>query len=95
MIVGTSYQHKLSRWKKIHTSTKDPDDLNNIVYKCWLSFSDQMEEANIAEHLEEPVWMNEDDVECEEGEAFDCKVTHRITRPGLALCVDEVGADTS
>jgi len=29
--------------------------------------------------------MNDDGVECEEGEAFGCKVTYRITRPDLAL----------
>jgi len=45
------------------------------------TFDDQMEEANIAERLEEPVWINEDGVECEEGEAFGCKVTHRIHVP--------------
>ena len=39
--------------------------------------------------------MNEDGIECTEGEAFGCKVTDCTTRPDLALCVDEVGADTS
>jgi len=91
MITDTSYQDKLSRWKKIHTSTTDPDALKEIGYKFWLNFKkrnsdkvittkgqkyeldwsnwttypnfaqmystfdDQMEEANIAERLEEPV----------------------------------------
>jgi len=131
MITGTSCQDKISRWKKIHTSTTDPNALKEIGYKYWLkfkkrnsdkvittkgqkyeldrsnsatyqnfaqmysTFGDQMEEANIVERLDEPVWMNEDGVECEEGETFGCKAIHRITCPDLALCVDEVGADTS
>jgi len=53
-----------------------------------------MEEANIAGRLEDPVWMNEDNVEYEEGEAFGCKVIHRITHLDSALCVDEVGVHT-
>ena len=38
MIISTSYQDKLSCWKKIHTSTKNPDDLEEIGYKYWLNF---------------------------------------------------------
>jgi len=52
-------------------------------------------ESKIVERLEEPVWVNEDGVGCEEGEVFGCKVMNCITCTDLALCVDEVGGDTS
>lgn len=38
MVIGTSDQDNLSRWKKIHTSTTDPGDLKEIGYKYWLNF---------------------------------------------------------
>ena len=54
-----------------------------------------MEDAGVAERLENPVWMNKSGEEVNEDDAFGCKVTHKITRPDMCLVVDEVGGNTN
>ena len=39
---------------------------------------EEMIEADVAVKLEEPVWMNREEVECDESSAFGCKVTHKL-----------------
>ena len=54
-----------------------------------------MEEADVAIRLEESVWMDRDGNVVDEKTSFGCKVTHRITRPEMVICFDELGGNTS
>ena len=61
----------------------------------YLHIGEEMEEAQVAVKLDDPVWMDKDGNIVEEGQAFGQKVTHRITRPDMFLVGDEVGGNTS
>ena len=56
---------------------------------------DKMVTAGVAVKLNEPAWMDRDGVECEESQAYDCKVTHIVTHPAYCLVGDEVGRNTN
>lgn len=56
---------------------------------------EEMEEVGIAIHLEESVWMDCEGNVVDEKTFFGCKVTHRITRPEMVICFDELGGNTS
>ena len=55
----------------------------------------EMVDAGVAVKLDDPVWMNRAGKECSEEEAFGCKVTHKIIRPDMCICGDEVGGNLS
>ena len=50
-----------------------------------------MEHAGVAKRLDKPIWMTKDGVEYNINDAYGFKVTHRIIRPEMCLCGDEVG----
>jgi len=53
----------------------------------------EMEQAEVARNVEDPVWMNREGQVCKLDEAFGCKVTHEIIRPDMCICDDEVGGN--
>ena len=55
----------------------------------------EMVDAGVAVELDEPIWMDRSGNECDEADAYGCKVTHRVTRPGMCICGDEVGGNLS
>ena len=56
---------------------------------------EELVNAGVAERLDEPVWMDRKGNPCLEEEAHGCKVHHRIIRPDLCFCGDEVGGNIS
>ena len=60
---------------------------NNVI--------NEMVEAGVAERLDEAVWMDRDGNVCLEDSAFGCKVQHKIVRPDMCICGDEVGGNIS
>ena len=54
-----------------------------------------MVEAGIAVKLDVPVWMNRYSRICNEKDAFGCKVFHKLVRPDMCICGDEVGGSIS
>ena len=66
----------------------------NFVH-MYNSIIDEMVEAGVAERLDEPVWMDRDGKICLEDDAFGCKVHHKIVRPDMCICGDEVGGNIS
>ena len=55
------------------------------------SIIDEMMDAGVVERLDEPVWMDHDGNICSEETAFGCKVLHKVVRPDMCICGDEVG----
>jgi len=55
----------------------------------------EMVDAGVAVKLDSPVWMNRSGEVCEEEEAYGCKVFHRLVRPDMCICGDEVGGNLS
>jgi hypothetical protein len=51
--------------------------------------------AGVATELAEPIWVNKEQEETSEEEAFGRKVTHLLTRPDYVVFVDEVGSNLS
>ena len=49
---------------------------------------EEIENANLAELLETPKWMDKDEKEVKDNNAFGCKVTHNILRPYMRLVMD-------
>lgn len=56
---------------------------------------EEMVGAGVAEELEEPCWMDRAGNDCNECDALGFKGTHRITRPDMCICGDEVGGNIS
>ena len=55
--------------------------------------ANEMMEARVANRLGIAEWQDEKGAECDEKNAFGCKVTHRVTHPEKCLVMDEVGAN--
>ena len=55
----------------------------------------EMVDAGVAVKLDTPVWMNRSGEVCHEEEAYGCKVFHRLVRPDMCICGDEVGGNLS
>ena len=56
---------------------------------------EELVDALPVEELDPPVWMDKDGTEVSESDAYDCKVTHKITRPDYCLVMDEIGGNIS
>ena len=55
-----------------------------------------MVETGVAVELDSPVWMDRAGNEVEdEADAYGCKVTHKVIRPDMCICGDEVGGNLS
>ena len=80
---GEKFEMDRSNWTTYHNFDQ-----------MYLRFGEEMEHAKVAEKLAEPVWMNREGEIVDEYDAFGCKVTHRIDRPDMILCMDEVGCNT-
>ena len=55
----------------------------------------EMVDAGIAIELEQPVWMDQEGNEYDKESVHGCKVTHKIIRPDMYVCGDEVGGNMS
>jgi len=55
----------------------------------------EMVEAVVAAKLHEPVWMDRYCKICDERNAYGCKVDHKLIRPDMCICGDEVGGSIS
>jgi hypothetical protein len=55
----------------------------------------RMELAGVAVKLPEPIWVNKQQEEVNEENAWGRKVAHLITRPDYIVFVDEVGSNVS
>ena len=54
-----------------------------------------MVEAGVAVKLDEPFWMDWFGNICSEYDAFGCKVFHKLVRPDMCICGDEVSGNIS
>ena len=55
-----------------------------------------MVETGVAVELDSPVWMDRAGNEVEdEADTYGCKVTHKVIRPDMCICGDEVGGNLS
>ena len=59
------------------------------------SVIDEMVDAGVAEKLDEQGWMDHDGKVCSEETAFGCKDLHKVVRPDMCICGDEVGGNIS
>ena len=51
----------------------------------------EMVEAGVAQKLNEPVWLDRYGKDCAKNDAFGCKVFHKLIKPDMCICGDEVG----
>ena len=77
-------------------------ELNRQNWTTYANFSnmynhaiDAMVDAGLAIELNEPVWMDRNGNVCSEEDAFGCKVHHKLLRPDMCMCGDEVGNNIS
>ncbi len=56
---------------------------------------DELVVAGLVVKLDESVWMDRDGNTCIGEAAFGCKVHHKIVRPDLCFCGDEIGGNIS
>ena len=77
-------------------------ELNRQNWTTYANFSnmynhaiDAMVEAGIAVKLDVPVWMDRNGNVCSEEDAFGCKIHHKLLRPDMCVCGDEVGNNIS
>ena len=56
---------------------------------------DEMVEVGVVVKLDVPVWMDQYGRICNEKNAFGCKVFHKLVRPDMCVCEDEVGGSIS
>ena len=82
------------RGQKYELSRQNWTTYNNFV-QMYNHIIDELVDAKLAVKLDNPVWMNRSGEECDESEAFGCKVHHKIIRPELCFCGDEVGGNIS
>ena len=82
------------RGQKYKLNRQNWTTYNNFV-QMYSHIIDELVGAGLAVKLDEPVWMDRDDNTCTEEEAFGCKVYHKILRPDLCFCGDEVGGNIS
>ena len=55
----------------------------------------KMVNAGVAVELDTPVWMDRAGNECDEANSYGCMVTHKLIRPEMCICGDEVGGNLS
>jgi hypothetical protein len=83
--------------KKGQKFSKDRSEWS--VYENFVQMYDEiyaaMEIAGVATGLAAPVWVNKDQEETSEEEAFGRRITHLLTRPDYVVFVDEVGSNLS
>ena len=82
------------RGQKYELNRQNWTTYNNFA-QMYNHIIDEMVDAGLAIELKDPVWMNKDGEICLEEEAFGCKVHHKIIRPDLCFCGDEVGGNIS
>ena len=66
----------------------------NIAQICG-GVIDEFIDANVAARMAYSLQMDKDGLECEEEQAFGCKVTHGITDTSYIIILDEVSGNTS
>ena len=54
-----------------------------------------MQKAGVAIRLAEPIWVDKEQQETDQENAFGQKATHLLTRPDFVIFVDEVGSNLS
>ena len=55
----------------------------------------EMVDAEVAEPLSTPLWLDRDGKECDESESLGCMVTHKLKHPDICFVGDEVGGNIS
>ena len=102
--VGQGYWRSfLKRYKNQIVSKRGQKyELNRQNWTTYANFSnmynhaiDAMVDAGLAVKLREPVWMDRNGNVCSEEDAFGCKVHHKLLRPDMCVCGDEVGNNIS
>ena len=89
-------KHKIigKRDQKYKLNHQNWTTYNNFV-SMYNHVIDELVHAKVAVKLDHPVWMNQNGEICSESEAFGYKVHHKILRPDLCFCGDEVGGNIS
>ena len=102
--VGIGYWHNFIKLKG-HNRCWKTGQTFELDRSSWSTYSNfnymyskivkDMEDAGVAEHLPESVWMDCEGNIVEEGKSFGCKVTHRRTHPDVGILFDELGGNIS
>ena len=102
--VGVGYWRSfLNRHKGILATNKGRlFELNRSNWTLYSNFRDMyinvenhMVDANVAETLPEPCWMDKEGKIVSEEDSYGMKVTTKLTHPHCCLAMDETGGDTS
>ena len=99
-IVGRGYWQKFMKWNRDKIVSKRGQKYK-LNWQNWTTYSNfvlmcnhyiqEMIEAQVAVKLDGPVWMDWKGNICNKYDAFGYKVFHRLIRPDMCICGDEVG----